>query len=444
MKKLLISSIMFAATALVSQALTKTVTDGNFVFEVDTTQGTAALLRLVDNKVSQLTLPRVANDGSDMYLVNELGNESLNGCSRITSLVVTNNYIRLWKDAFAGCTSLKSIVFQEGTANLYLIAEWEASDRVLLEDSPLETVEFYRPCSDLVSYKPFKGKLTLRVAKLGGQMEDLPNNLFKGCENLASVTIGEGITRIGSNAFMGCKSLTSLKLPSTVQEISLRAFSECSSLTSIHLPAGLKKIPTSMCYGCTALQSINVPEGVTQIELYAFQNCTSASTLSLPSTLIDIENSAFEKCTSLTEVTIPEGVTAIRKYAFSNCTAVRTLHLPSTLLSMGQCAFLDCKALTEASCLAVRPPEIFDDTFMHVDKTTCKLSVPTGSLQAYKSAPYWSEFFVNSAVTDMGADEAASLPGEWFTLYGVKLPGKPVTPGIYLHRTAAGTLKVKI
>ena len=162
-EKLLISISLLFSTVFAADALIKTITDGNFVFEVDTENGTAELLRLVNNDIADLQIPRVAHDGSTQFLVNELGNQALNGCSKIKSLVITDNITMLYKDAFLGCTSLTEIEFQESSRNLTLLSEWDdTGDHKLLGDSPLEKVVFNRPCSNLKPYAPFKGKPTLR------------------------------------------------------------------------------------------------------------------------------------------------------------------------------------------------------------------------------------------------------------------------------------------
>lgn len=187
----------------------------------------------------------------------------------------------------------------------------------------------------------------------------------------------------------------------------------------------------------------NVPSGVTRIGPYAFRDCTAASALTLPFTLTTIEDYAFSNCPKLTKIEIPEGVAAIRQEAFSKCDAVKTLWLPSTLLSVGQYAFRNCEGLAELTCMAVRPPEICDGTFLYVNKTTCKLTIPSVSAQAYRDAPYWSEFFTGSRVSEMEA-AAAEQAGEWYTLDGIRLPGKPTETGIYLHRTSESTVKIKL
>ena len=125
MKKFVFILSIILTSAMISNARIKTITDGNFVFEADDIKGTATLLRLVDNNIPELELPRVAHEGSTMFLVNELGNDALKGCSNIKSLIITDNITSIYKDAFIGCTSLTELEFQRGPNNFVILSLWE-------------------------------------------------------------------------------------------------------------------------------------------------------------------------------------------------------------------------------------------------------------------------------------------------------------------------------
>ena len=83
-----------------------------------------------------------------------------------------------------------------------------------------------------------------------------------------------------------------------------------------------------------------------------------------------ITNSAFTDCTKLTSVTIPSSVTKIMYNAFGDT------------------------GLTEITCLATTPPECLSlySQFMSVNKNNVVLYVPSGSVNAYKTANVWKAF----------------------------------------------------
>jgi hypothetical protein len=78
--------------------------------------------------------------------------------------------------------------------------------------------------------------------------------------------------------------------------------------------------------------------------------------------------SAFEGCSSLTSVTIPDSVTMIGSYAFS-----------------------DCGSLTSVYCKATTPPA-GDSSMFSNNAYGRKIYVPMESVEAYKSASYWSSY----------------------------------------------------
>lgn len=99
-----------------------------------------------------------------------------------------------------------------------------------------------------------------------------------------------------------------------------------------------------------------------------------------------IGNSAFYGCTSLKSITIPEGVTEI-----------------------GQSAFYVCTSLTSVYCKAITPPSLGGYVFYgnHSDR---KIYVPTGSVDAYKSATRWSEYA--DAIVGYNFEESDEDSGE--------------------------------
>lgn len=371
-----------------ADAWIRTITDGNFEFEIDDEKGTAKLTKVLDKSVATLEIPRIANEGQTKYMVNSLGNESLNGCSNLTELTVTDNITSIYKDAFSGCTSLTSIDFSPGTASLEILGTpGSDSNREVFEDSPLQKVSFSRRSSYWGIYTPFAQKETITEAFIGKEAVNVPQNMFKGCSNLKKAVLEEGLVSIDRHAFYGCTALADLELPSTVTEIGIFAFDGCSSLTSLELPLQLTSISSRMCNHCTSLLGITVPGMVRDIEDFAFYDCSAATSLSLP----------------------------------------------ASLETIGEEAFRDCKKLGLITCSAVIPPAIERYTFRGVDKKACRLIVPEESVEAYRNDPYWREFFETGGITEPDTDKDGSEE-IWIDIDGTVLPGKPEAGGIYIVR----------
>ena len=60
--------------------------------------------------------------------------------------------------------------------------------------------------------------------------------------------------------------------------------------------------------------------------------------------------------------------------------------MPIRIMTIGDYGFNSSQALTSIICEAVTPPTCGQDVFGGIDKSTCKLYVPSESVEAYKAA----------------------------------------------------------
>lgn len=118
--------------------------------------------------------------------------------------------------------------------------------------------------------------------------------------------------------------------------------------------------------GCTGLTSVEIPNGFTTIPALSFANCTSLTSVTIPNSVTEIGGSAFASCSGLTSVTIPNRVTSIRNNAFYSCSRLASVTVEATT-----------------------PPTLENYAFAN---TNCPIYVPSGSVNAYKSASGWSNY----------------------------------------------------
>ena len=278
---------------------------------------------------------------------------------RLERISIPESVTSIGKSAFSGCSSLTSISIPEWITS---IGEYAFSS-----------------CSSLASITIPKG------------VTSITKGAFAYCSNLASISIREGITFIGDNVFSNCSSLASITIPKSVTSIGKSAFSYCSGLTGIFIPESVTSIGNDAFYGCSSLTSITIPEGVTFIGDYVFYNCSSLAGITIPRSVTSIGKSAFSNCSSLTSITVPEGVTSIGKGAFWGCTGLTGITIPEGITSIGESAFQYCRNLASVYCKSKMPPTGGQGVFSY-NALYRKIYVPTGSVEAYKTAPYWSEY----------------------------------------------------
>ena len=152
------------------------------------------------------------------------------------------------------------------------------------------------------------------------------------------------------------------------------AFIVCTSLTSVTIPNSITSIGQGAFFGCSGLTSISIPNSVTSIGAEAFRSCSFVS-VTIPNSVSSIGSHAFIKCRNLTSVTIPNSVTSIDKYTFWGCSG-----------------------LTSVKCLTATPPSLDSSAFIGVG-STCTLTVPCGTIDAYEGSD-WNTVFAGRISED--------------------------------------------
>lgn len=192
---------------------------------------------------------------------------------------------------------------------------------------------------------------------------------IKYCNMLLDAYLGNGVTSIRYNAFGACSSLTSITIPNSVTIIDHNAFKGCSSLASIVIPDRVTSIGTSAFFNCFCIASIAFPEAITVFGLYSFQMCNNLTSIVIPDNITEITKELFNSCYCLTNIVIPDNVTKIFDGAFRYCYGIEEYHLKPTT-----------------------PPTLTNTNAFLEIPSDCKIYVPIGSLEAYKTATNWSSY----------------------------------------------------
>ncbi|WP_163319197.1 leucine-rich repeat domain-containing protein [Dysgonomonas sp. 520] len=133
---------------------------------------------------------------------NILGESMFRLLSKLKSVTIPDNIIRIEDGAFYGCKGLTSIVVPDGVTSIY-------------------------------------------------------SSAFSGCSSLTSITIPNSITTIGGWAFQDCIGLIDITIPSDVTFIGFGTFQGCTGLTSITIPFNITSISSYAFSGCTGLKKIH-------------------------------------------------------------------------------------------------------------------------------------------------------------------------------------------
>ena len=391
----------------------------------------------------------------------------------LTTLTIPESVTSIGEDAFDGCSSLTSVIWNaKNCADFeWLSAPFEDSD-CIISFSFGDSVKHIPACL-------CRGMKNLTFLTIPESVTSIGYEAFDDCSSLTSVTIGNSVTSIGSSAFRDCSSVTSLTLGNNLTTIGSSAFSSLGALTSVTqkapsieaycqgqvskllydsaslnddairiieingeevtdwvIPSSITKIEDYTFYNCPSITSVALPNTITSIGESAFENCTSITSVALSNTITSIGKSAFENCTSITAITIPNKVTRIgvRAFskcpitdviipnnvtniggsAFSNCDKLSSLILGESVDSIGGGAFYGCRKLYDIYCYAPEPPyAIASGWNPSFENFNVNLYVPCDNLKAFQMDPVFGTFKYIHCIDseDVPADGVIITPG---------------------------------
>ena len=366
-----------------------------------------------------VVIPESVTYNGKTYSVTSIGQYAFYKCWSLTSVTIPNSVTSIGYQAFCSCSSLTSVTI--GKYVTHITAEAFSGTNIkkviwLMNTPPAG----YGNLIGKINYVPsnnFSGLSNVKVYPLFNSMFEINgvkyvpvNPAERTCDaidcvydetcknlNISSSVIYQGITLNVQNVMpylaYGNENIetVSIDIEGNIPDY---AFSNCSGIKSVAFGEKVTGISTYAFYGCKALEAIEIPDYVKlTIGSNAFQNCTSVKSIVISNDCTQIGDYAFSGCTSMESAVIGNGCTQLGKYAFSNCQSLKSFNIGTQMQAIGQEAFYGCSAIEQIISKAQTPPTCGTQALDDINKWTCMLYVPKGSLAAYQDADQWKGFF---------------------------------------------------
>ncbi len=451
-----------------------------------------------DGNIGKYAFDRCSNTTNVKIKVSNIFEDAFSSCWSITTADITAENIG--NGAFSGSATTNDAIFKisANTIGGYAFSGCSAITSADITAKSIDDSAFKRSAT--------KNEATFKILA-----NTIGEEAFSGCSKMTKATLGESMTSIGKSAFYGCSSLEGITIPNSVESIDQSVFSGCSAMTYAKIGSGLKSIPYRTFNHCSSLPSITIPKNVSSIGDYAFYGCKSLADvyiedredeLSLgsnyPSPLFsdcplktvyiggniayptsskygyspfyrntslekviitdketEISENEFYGCTGLKYITMGDGIEKIGDWAFSGCSSLDFFRVGSNVKTIGKEAFSDCTAMTKLITTAPVPPTCGSQALDDINKWTCELFVNKESINKYKAAEQWKEFFFISeydGVDDVSVDTLDALY-EVYNLQGVRvgsgmheaeITADTLPHGVYILVSPQGRKKLKI
>ncbi len=316
----------------------------------------------------------------------------------ITEYTLPNNVAILGWYAFASCSELPKITFNEGLKTIMGDCFYESHlECEIIFPSTLENLDPYafHSCSGIKGFygnEKFHTSDNLCLIFEQTTFCDEPEkngkwiNRFVGYD-ITDYSIPEGIVGVENYSFDKMPNLKTVTLPSSLVEVGAYAFNYCVNLEAL--------------YGeCVSDDHKAIVFDTHFRKLVVTKNVVSYT---IPDDITSIGYCAFAESSEIETITMGDQVTAIEGYAFSHCPNLKSITLSAGLKDIsGNNAFLGSDKLETIYCRALVPPSYYDTQMSEF--LNLKFYVPEQSLAFYQNNAGWAPFkkyFIGYNYTDL-------------------------------------------
>lgn len=192
-----------------------------------------------------------------------------------------------------------------------------------------------------IPFEAFAGCTSLKSVTIPDGVTVIEDCAFSGCTSLGSVSIPSSVTSIEDGAFYECPAVD---VVDGIGYVDGWAVSYSGNAVELVLMDGTVGIASSVFYEVSKLRRVVLPDSMIYIGYGAFQSCENLSEINIPDGVKSIGSVAFNACDSLTHITIPNSVTYIGSGAL-NCESLSSIVFSRNVTAIEEWTFDSCKNL---------------------------------------------------------------------------------------------------
>lgn len=356
--------------------------------------------------------------------IKRIGNTAFEYCKRLKEITIPSSVEEMGSNAICNCDSLERLIIEDSPntielpsgydmfrtlrglryiyqgRNMVSLDTWKQVFRSM--NGPVELIE-QGPMVTQIAEGEFENNDSLKTVRLSPNVTVIPKDAFDSCESLETVEAG-AVTSIGENAFSYCYALKATPDLSHCKEILGGAFARCKSIERVVIPASVDTLGYGAFWLNESLTELVIEDCDRPLKVgssgmfrdsdshikkaYFGRNAESTSYL---------QYAIIEDNPSVEEITFAGSCSYLRSSEFAGCYSLKTVRLGKNMKDIQHHAFgwssEPLEQLTTLICEAVTPPECKDGALQAIDKQKCTLHVPNGTIDAYKEANEWKEFY---------------------------------------------------
>ncbi len=321
-----------------------------------------------------INIPSLVEYKGLTYSVISIGSSAFWNCTGLTSITIPNSVTSIGYGAFRDCTSLTSVTIEAETP--LTLGSYAFNNT---NNCPI-----YVPCNTASAYKSAWPDYANRI-----KYAPLPYKISTQAEN-GSVTTTDVATLTICEPFLTCTAMPDYGYHFTQWSDGLKDNPRIAQITQdTTFTAEFAPDRVGTCGKDMAL-------------VWSYDPTNKVLTIGNAGSFTENMQYGVEAPNEMEELVIGNSVTAIGANAFAGISSLKKVSIGESVKTIGEQAFYNCVNLETIFNYRPTPTNTYSNAFDGVDKFECELYVLPNSIDMYKAAAVWRDFYYTYAI---GAEE---------------------------------------